>query len=115
MLIVDKDNVVAMFDVKLGSDCLVASDEIQRAVEELRVMKKQISMLERASEQLKEKVKEYLGDKDELVGKDGDIIITYFEAKGADRIDDKHLKAKYPEIYKECLIEGKPSKRFLVK
>lgn len=41
---------------------------------------------------------------------DGKTFATWVERKGAVSVDKKLLEAKYPEIYKECLKQGAPTR-----
>lgn len=41
---------------------------------------------------------------------DGKTFATWVERRGAVSVDKKLLEAKYPEIYKECLTQGAPTR-----
>jgi hypothetical protein len=41
---------------------------------------------------------------------DGKTFATWVERKGAVSVDKKLLETKYPEIYKECLKQGVPTR-----
>lgn len=115
MIVKDKENIVAMFDVALDPDHAFATPEVDEALEELHRIKRQIKLLEESEALLVGKIKEFMGEKESLVGKDGTVIATYKSYEGTEKLHIDTLKCIFPDIYKECLAKTDVYRRFLLK
>ena len=115
MFIKDKENIVAMFDVSLDPEHAFATPEVDEALEELHRIKRQIKLLEESEALLASKIKEFMGDKEALVGQDGTVMATYKSYEGTEKLHIDTLKCIFPDIYKECLAKSEAYRRFLLK
>lgn len=115
MLVKEKNNMVAMFDVALDPEHAFATPELNEALEELHRIKRQIKLLEESEVQLAAKIKEFMGEKESLVGQDGTVVATYKSYEGAEKVHIDTLKCIFPDIYKECLAKTESYRRFLLK
>jgi predicted phage-related endonuclease len=115
MFVKDNEKMISMFDVSLDVDSSYSNEEIDLAVAELSRIKRQIKLLQDNEKELSAKVKEFINDKEKLVGIDGTIIATYTKHEGVNRVDNNILKASYPEAYYKCLVQGESYRRFLIK
>ena len=84
-------------------------------IQHLRGVRKSIEALEAEEEQLKAEFIQLLGEKGDVLTFQGENLITYKLAKGRESFDAKALQAAHPDIYKEFIKTGKPSRRFLIK
>ncbi len=65
-------------------------------------------------ENLKAAIMGFMKDADTLL--DGDkVIATWKASKAAKRFDAKAFEQAEPDVYKQYLKEGEPSRRFLIK
>ena len=112
---VTKDNIVAMFDVKIDKDVAVASPECCDAVEELKKIKRQIKLLQESHDLLRDSIAKEMGEKERLMGVDGTIIVTYKWQNGRTDIDKDLLLEFYPEAYNDCLKTGKKQRHMVPK
>ena len=70
--------------------------------------------MKRKEEEWKAIVMKKLGEADTLV--DGEIVLaTWKLSKASARFDQKAFQTEHPDLYKQFVREGKPSRRFLLK
>lgn len=115
MIVKENEHMFAMFDVQLHKDSLVANSEIHETIEELRRIKRQLEILKNAESILSERVKEFMGDKEELLDTDGAMAVTYKIYEGAERLDAEAVKRLYPDVYQKCMAKAKDFRRFCLK
>lgn len=94
---------------------ITASDGILRAVNDLRGTKASMKELKGREDELKATISTAMGDADTLVDLDGTRLVTWKLAKAPTRFDKTSFSAAHPELCKEFTIQGKASRRFLVK
>lgn len=104
-----------MFDVMLPNNALVANDQIQEAVIQLKKLQKQMQLLKRNQDDLVEKIKTFMGDNEELYDVDGTRAVDYKVYEGTLRLDADAVKRLYPDVYRECLMKSKDVRRFILK
>lgn len=115
MLVRNDNNVVAMFDVKVDQNAAVASQECQEAIEELKIIKRQIKLLKESAAAMRKVIESEIGNKDKIVGNEGTVIATYKFQEGRAEIDRSLLEEFYPEAYKDCIVKGKGYRTLLLK
>lgn len=87
-----------------------ATDLVIVAIEQLKKVKE----LTAEEEKYKAIIMGHMKDADTLMDEDK-ILATWKTAKASQRLDQKFLQEKYPDIYKECLKEADPIRRLLIK
>lgn len=87
-----------------------ATDMVIAAIQRL----KEIKALSEEEEKLKTLIMAYMEENDTLVD-NGNVLATWKLGKPAKRFDAKALQDAHPDIYKEFLKEGEPSRRLLIK
>ena len=93
----------------------VASEEIIKAVFGLRDYRSQMKIMEQTEENWKAFIMKELKEADTLISPDGDILLTWKQAKGSSKFDVKTFQEKEPELYKQYLKTTEGSRRFLLK
>jgi len=94
---------------------ITATEEIEKAVEFLVMVRSNMKMLEEREEETKKTIFEFMKEADELSDLTGKTIATWRSAKGVKRLDTKALRQQMPETYNQFLTESEPSRRFLLK
>ena len=109
-------DAVARFGKIKSEGTVFAGEEVLRHVLELRAVRLEEEALEAKEEDLKGKIIITLGDQgDTLVDVDGNALATYKLAAGRKTFDSKTFEKDNPDIYKQYIKIGEPSKRFLLK
>lgn len=109
-------DAVQRFGRSTAQGVVVASDSAIAAVDELRVVRKQISDYEAQEEGIKGRLIAFLGDAgDTLLDQNGNALLTYKLTKGRQSFDAKAFSKEYPELHARFLRNGEPSRRFLLK
>ena len=80
----------------------------------LKQLREALKALEGDEEKLKAEILGFIGEHDTLMNGER-VIATWKLAKGRETLDAKRLKAELPEVFKEYLTTGEPSRRFLLK
>ena len=94
---------------------ITATEEIEKAVVFLNMVRSDMKMLEEREEETKKNIMDFMKEADELTDLTGRAIATWRSAKAVKRLDTKALRQQMPEIYNQFLTEGDPSRRFLLK
>ena len=98
-----------------NSATLVATQQVERAISQLRDVKQQIKHLETTEEQLEVAVRNLMGESQEIMTVDGQTLVTWKSAKSSKRFSSDLFKQAMPDIYEQFIIEQPGSRRFLVK
>jgi predicted phage-related endonuclease len=96
-------------------ESIVATQNIELAVAQLKQYKASIKALEDQSEALEVAIRNTMGDKSEIVSISGDTLVTWRSAKTSKRFSSDLFKQAMPDIYEQFVIEQPGSRRFLVK
>ena len=96
---------------------VVGSNEIIQAYVELTNLREHGKNLDAEIEQRKEQIQAYLlqNGADTLLGADGSKLITWIEGKPRETFDAKNFASAYPDLHKQFIRVGNPSRTFLVK
>jgi putative phage-type endonuclease len=90
------------------------NDDVLTAVNDLKRIKGELSVLKKIEEDLKLKIFSHMGDADTLLNNDA-VLATWKSAKGSKRFDAKAFQCDQPELYEKYMKVSEPSRRFLIK
>lgn len=107
-------DVQARFGRASREGSVIATDEVLKAVDRLRLVKEQAKTLEAEEESLKATVMKALGENDTLTHK-GKPLVTWKAAKPSMRFDTTAFKEVHPDLYASFIKAGDVSRRFLIK
>ena len=96
-------------------ETIVATQNVEVAVAQLKQYKANIKALEDQSEALEVAIRNTMGDKGEIVSISGDTLVTWRSSKSSKRFSSDLFKQAMPDIYEQFVIEQLGSRRFLVK
>jgi predicted phage-related endonuclease len=96
-------------------ETIVATQNVEVAVAQLKQYKANIKALEDQSEALEVAIRNTMGDKSEIVSISGDTLVTWRSSKSSKRFSSDLFKQAMPDIYEQFVIEQLGSRRFLVK
>ena len=96
-------------------ETIVATQNIEVAVAQLKQYKANIKALEEQSEALEVAIRNTMGDKSEIVSVSGETLVTWRSSKSSKRFSSDLFKQAMPDIYEQFVIEQPGSRRFLVK
>jgi predicted phage-related endonuclease len=96
-------------------ETIVATQNVEVAVAQLKQYKANIKALEDQSEALEVAIRNTMGDKGEIVSISGDTLVTWRSSKSSKRFSSDLFKQAMPDIYEQFVIEQPGSRRFLVK
>ena len=100
---------------EVNESLIEATEIINDDVDELRLVKGQISDLKKREKELSVKVKDYIGNNDTLTNADGDVIATWKMTKPSVSFNSQALKKEDIETYRKYAKERKASRRFILK
>lgn len=92
-----------------------ANTEIVSSLMELKAMSEEKTGLEKAMDNLKKSIQEYMQDYDILVDENGNILSTWKNTSPRAGIDLKRFKAEHQDLYLQYANYSKSSRVFLVK
>jgi predicted phage-related endonuclease len=98
-----------------NDETIVATQNIEVAVAQLKQYKASIKALEEQSEAIEVAIRNTMGDKGEIVSISGDTLVTWRSSKTSKRFSSDLFKQAMPDIYEQFVIEQPGSRRFLVK
>lgn len=97
------------------SASVVASVNVERAINRLRAIKDERTALDDAEKEARAIVMGAMGQADTLIDPAGAVLATWKAAAPTKRLDASALKVAHPEIYEQFVTTGEPSRRFLLK
>jgi len=98
-----------------NSAALVATQQVEMAVAQLRDIKNQIKHLESAEENIEVQIRNLMGSAEEIRAVDGTSLVTWKSSKMSKRFSSDLFRQAMPDIYDKFVIEQPGSRRFLVK
>lgn len=96
-------------------ETIVATQNVEVAVAQLKQYRANIKALEDQSEALEVAIRNTMGDKSEIVSVSGETLVTWRSSKSSKRFSSDLFKQAMPDIYEQFVIEQPGSRRFLVK
>lgn len=97
------------------SQSIVATQNIELAIAQLKQYKASIKAMEDQAEGLEVAIRNVMQDKDEIVSVSGETLVTWRSSKSSKRFSSDLFKQAMPDIYDQFVIEQPGSRRFLVK
>ena len=87
-----------------------ATQEIIETVKQLKHLRGEIATIEDYCKGIQAQLMLYAGDCDTVLNTDGSTLYTCKTSKPRQMVDADLLRRKYPEIYSECLKQGKAAR-----
>jgi putative phage-type endonuclease len=94
---------------------ITSTEVVEQWLRGLRKIQDDIRALEVTEQDVRGWIMEFMKECDELTDLTGKTLATWKNSKGRNRFDIKELRRLQPEVYNQYLIEGEPSRRFLLK
>ena len=94
---------------------ITATQQVERAIAQLKDIKNQIKHLEAAEEQIEVQVRNLMGEYQEIRGVDGITLVSWKSAKSSKRFNSSLFQSAMPDIYEQFVMDTPGSRRFLVK
>jgi len=96
-------------------DALVATQQIEIAVAQLKQYKASIKALEDQAEAVEVLIRNAMGERGSITTYSGETLVTWRASKASKRFSSDLFKQAMPDIYEKFVIEQPGSRRFLVK
>ena len=96
-------------------DALVATQQIEIAVAQLKQYKASIKALEDQAEAVEVAIRNAMGERGSITTYSGETLVTWRASKPSKRFSSDLFKQAMPDIYEQFVIEQPGSRRFLVK
>ena len=97
------------------STAKVATNQVEQAVANLKIIKKELSNLEEQKQGWETIIQSYMQDTGTLQSIDGSVLATWNSSKPSKRFDAKLFQSSMPDLYDKFVVEQMGSRRFLVK
>jgi predicted phage-related endonuclease len=94
---------------------VTATQEVENAVQFLRMVKNDQKMLGEREQEAKRTILEFMRENDTLVGINGKALATWRSGKEVARFDLDTFKKQHKDLYDKYLKTGEPVRRFLLK
>lgn len=115
-MVQDGEKLVSMFDIELDKqNTVICDDEIEETIEKLKAIKSHLKFLEEQEQILSAKIKEFMGQNEVLVTREGLEAATYKTYEGTMKLHIDTLKEIFPQVYKDCLSKADSFRRFCIK
>jgi len=98
-----------------NEDALVATQQIEIAVAQLKQYKASIKALEDQAEAVEVAIRNAMGERGSITTYSGETLVTWRASKASKRFSSDLFKQAMPDIYEKFVIEQPGSRRFLVK
>jgi putative phage-type endonuclease len=108
------DELIALYSQAGELGALIASEEVELAIEKLKETKQKIKELEVIEEANQLTVKKFMRNHDILLANSGQKLVTWKNRKGSQRFDASTFKDEHPEVYKRYLVTGMPTRTFII-
>jgi len=96
-------------------DALVATQQMEIAVAQLKQYKASIKALEDQAEAVEVLIRNAMGERGSITTYSGETLVTWRASKASKRFSSDLFKQAMPDIYEKFVIEQPGSRRFLVK
>ena len=96
-------------------DALVATQQIEIAVAQLKQYKASIKALEDQAEAVEVAIRNAMGERGSITTYSGETLVTWRASKPSKRFSTDLFKQAMPDIYEKFIVEQPGSRRFLVK
>lgn len=107
-------DILLKFNRHTDGKIIEVNDDIFKAYESLKDVKKELADLTDRKNELEDKIKLGFGDA-EAISYGGQTLATWKAPKPSDKFDDKAFKAEHPDLAKEYMKTVQGARRFLLK
>jgi hypothetical protein len=97
------------------SGVIIATQNVEHAIEQLKVLKGKIKELETVYEGWEVQIRNYMTDNEEIRSIDGSTLVSWKSAKPSMRFSADLFKTAYKDLYEKFVIQQPGSRRFLIK
>jgi hypothetical protein len=104
-----------VYPVSSPDTVIVASQQVEQAIEYLREAKSQIKALEEKKDAVELQIRKLMADKGEIRSVDGSTLVTWKSAKPSMSFSASLFKTAYKDLYEQFVVQQPGSRRFLVK
>lgn len=104
-----------VYPVSQADTVIVATQQVEQAIEYLRQAKAQIKDLEGKAEAVELQIRKLMADKGEIRSVDGSTLVTWKSAKPSMSFSASLFKTAYKDLYEQFVVQQAGSRRFLVK
>lgn len=104
-----------VYPVSQADTVIVATQQVEQAIEYLRQVKAQVKDLEGKAEAVELQIRNLMQDKAEIRSVDGSTLVSWKSAKPSMRFSADLFKTAYKDLYDKFVIQQPGSRRFLVK
>lgn len=111
---ISNEDVARMYS-KVNGATIIISPDIAASLIALKDVRSDLKVMEERKEQLEVEIKDYMGANEILADENMVPLITWKQAKGAERFDVKRFREEHPLIAPAYTNTGEPTRRFLVK
>jgi len=112
---VNAADITALYGGKSMAAQVLASAEVEAAVQSYIGLQKQAKSLEVEQEAFKFQILQALGEADTLIGLNGAPLCTWKKSKDSTKFNEKQFQAEQPELFRQYLVDKPGSRRFLIK
>jgi predicted phage-related endonuclease len=104
-----------VYPVSSADTVIVATQQVEQAIEYLRQVKAQVKELEEKKDAVELQIRKLMADKGEIRSVDGSTLVTWKSAKPSMSFSATLFKAAYKDLYDKFVVQQPGSRRFLVK
>jgi len=109
------DSDLALMYARDNGDALVASEEIEKEVYQLSILKYQVKALNKQIDEKKFLIEEFMAEYSCLLNGENDLIVTHKKTKDGTRFNAKRFQKAMPNLAKEYSEHKKGHRVFLLK
>jgi putative phage-type endonuclease len=109
------EEVVSLYSQATNEEPLIANDELEQAIMVLQDAKAMIKKHETLARNAEMVIKSFMRDHNTLHDRNGKIIATWKNAKGAVRFDAKKFALEHEKLYDQYLKTSESGRRFVLK
>lgn len=109
------DDVVSLCRNKTIENPITSNTEIEEVIRGLKEVKHKTKRLQEAEKNLKNKIALYMRQHETLISHNGEILLTWKQAKDSARFDSKKFTKEYPDLANKFVNLSPGSRRLLIK
>ena len=109
------EDIVALYRNKTIDTAVLASEEIELRISELKQVKAMLKEYGQAEKVLKDELALYMKANETLMSSTGEVLATWKQARDSKHFDVKAFEKAHPDLYEQFLSARAGSRRFLLK
>jgi putative phage-type endonuclease len=109
------DDIVALYRNKTIENPVIASEDMERRIDELKLIKTMLKEYTQAEEALKDELALFMKANEALMSPSGELLATWRQAKDSSYFDVKEFEKAHPDLYQQFLSTRPGSRRLLLK